>query len=93
MPKPYFGKQPLPKYKPSETALEAITAWEAALKLEEETRAAARKALADDLKADPDLPYAAVAAHPRVPWTEATLRIFGKEFKVPPRQPNKAKQD
>ncbi|MFF0206389.1 hypothetical protein [Streptomyces althioticus] len=93
MPKPYFGKQPLPEYKPSEEALAAIKAWQEALELEEKTRHAARKALAEELKADTDLPYAAVAAHPQVPWTEATLRIIGQEYKVPPRQPNKAKKD
>ncbi|PWI05501.1 hypothetical protein DIZ27_38885 [Streptomyces sp. NWU339] len=92
MPKPYFGKQPLPEYKPSETARDAIKAWEDAVKLEEKTRHEARKALADDLKADSDLPYAAVAAHPRVPWTEATLRTIGQEYGVQPRQPNKAKK-
>lgn len=92
MPKPYFGKQPLPEYKPSDTVRAALKAWEEALKREEETRHAARKALADELKANPDLPYAAVAAHDLVPWTEATLRIIGTEYKVPPRQPNKAKQ-
>jgi hypothetical protein len=92
MPKPYFGKQPLPEYKPSDTAREALKAWQDALDLEEKTRHAARKALADELKADTDLPYAAVAAHPLVPWTEATLRIIGGEYGVPPRQPNKAKK-
>ncbi|MET7809801.1 hypothetical protein ABZT26_02940 [Streptomyces sp. NPDC005395] len=92
MPKPYFGKQPLPEYKPSDTARNAIREWEESVKREEELRHAARKALADDLKADTDLPYAAVAAHPAVPWTEATLRIIGQEFAVPPRQPNKAKK-
>ncbi|MFF5668849.1 hypothetical protein ACFY8S_01715 [Streptomyces hygroscopicus] len=91
MPKPFFGKQPLPEFKPSDTTLDAIKAWEDAVKLEEKTRHAARKALADEMKADTDLPYAAVAAHPRVPWTEATLRLLGQEFEVPPRQPNKAK--
>lgn len=90
MPKPYFGKQPLPEYKPSDEARAAIKAWEDAVKLEEKTRHAARKALAGDLSADTDLPYAAVAAHPLVPWTEATLRIIGTEYNVPPRQPNKA---
>ncbi|WP_086859820.1 hypothetical protein [Streptomyces milbemycinicus] len=92
MPKPYFGKQPLPDYKPSDKVRDALKAWEDALKLEEKTRHAARKALAEELKADLDLPYAAVAAHPIVPWTEATLRIIGTEYKVPPRQPNKAKK-
>lgn len=91
MPKPYFGKQPLPDYKPSDAVRAALKAWEDALKAEEKTRHAARKALADELKANPDLPYAAVAAHDIVPWTEATLRIIGGEYKVPPRQPNKAK--
>ncbi|MFI1702998.1 hypothetical protein [Streptomyces griseoruber] len=91
MPKPYFGKQQLPEYKPSDTVRAALKAWEAALQQEELTRHAARKALADELKANPDLPYAAVAAHDLVPWTEATLRIIGTEYKVPPRQPNKAK--
>ncbi|MER7477370.1 hypothetical protein ABTX60_06905 [Streptomyces sp. NPDC126510] len=92
MPKPYFGKQPLPEYKPSEAVRKALKEWEEALAKEEETRHAARKALAEELKADTDLPYAAVAAHPLVPWTEATLRIIGTEYKVPPRQPNKAKK-
>ncbi|KUN32494.1 hypothetical protein AQJ11_02920 [Streptomyces corchorusii] len=90
MPKPYFGKQPLPEYKPSPETLETIKAWEDAVQREEETRHAAQKALMDELKADTDLPFAAVAAHPRVPWTEATLRIVGKKYAVPPRQPNKA---
>ena len=76
MPKPYFGKQPLPEYKPSDAALDALAEWKEALEREEKTRHAARKALADELKADTDLPYAAVAAHPLVPWTEATLRII-----------------
>ena len=93
MPKPYFGKQPLPEYKPSDAVLDALSEWKKALEREEETRHAARKALAEELKADTDLPYASVAAHPLVPWTEATLRIIGQEFKVPPRQPNKAKKD
>ncbi|MEU1180593.1 hypothetical protein ABZ464_23625 [Streptomyces sp. NPDC005820] len=93
MPKPYFGKQPLPEYQPSDAAREALAAWKKALEDEEKTRHAARKALAEELKADTDLPYAAVAAHPLVPWTEATLRIIGTEYKVPPRQPNKAKKD
>ncbi|MFB0617268.1 hypothetical protein [Streptomyces sp. AGS-58] len=91
-PKPFFGKQPLPEYKPSQSTLDAIKAWEAAVDLEETTRHAAQKALADELKADTDLPFAAVAAHPSVPWTEPTLRIIGKAHQVPPRQPNKAKR-
>ncbi|GGZ73065.1 hypothetical protein ACFOOM_01110 [Streptomyces echinoruber] len=90
MPKPYFGKQPLPEYKPSDAVRAAIKAWEESVALEEERRHAARRALADELKANPELPYAAVAAHPIVPWTEATLRIIGQEFDVPPRNPNKA---
>lgn len=90
MPKPYFGKQPLPEYKPSDEVRDALKAWQEALQREEDTRHAARKALAEDLKADPDLPYAAVANHPLVRWTEATLRIIGQEYNVPPRQPNKA---
>ncbi|WP_406178070.1 hypothetical protein [Streptomyces canus] len=92
MPKPYFGKQPLPEYKPSDAVRDALAEWKKALELEEKTRHAARKALAEELKADLDLPYAAVAGHPLVPWTEATLRIIGTEYKVPPRQPNKAKK-
>lgn len=91
MPRP-LGKKPLPPYKPSDTARTAIKRWEDAVRLEEETRHAARAALASDLKADPDLPYAAVAAHNSVPWTEETLRGIGREYQVPPRQPNKAKQ-
>ncbi|MEH0579050.1 MULTISPECIES: hypothetical protein [Streptomyces] len=86
------GGKPLPDYKPSDAALDALAAWKKALEDEERTRHAARKALAEELKADTDLPYAAVAAHPLVPWTEATLRIIGTEYKVPPRQPNKAKK-
>ncbi|MFV5998960.1 hypothetical protein ACNPQM_43340 [Streptomyces sp. NPDC056231] len=66
-------------------------AFKDALDLEEKTRHAARKALAAELKADPDLPYAAVAAHDSVPWTEETLRGIGREYGVPPRQSNKAK--
>ncbi|MFF4179669.1 hypothetical protein [Streptomyces sp. NPDC001750] len=90
MPRP-LGKKPLPPYKPSDTVRTAIKRWEDALKLEEETRHAARAAIAAELKADPDLPYAAVAAHDSVPWTEETLRGIGREYGVPPRQPNKAK--
>ncbi|MFJ7489725.1 hypothetical protein ACIQZB_00440 [Streptomyces sp. NPDC097727] len=90
MPRP-LGKQPLPPYKPSDDARAAIKAWHDAVDLEEKTRHAARKALAGDLLADSDLPYAAVAAHDSVPWTEETLRGIGREYGVPPRQPNKAK--
>ncbi|MEU0060511.1 hypothetical protein [Streptomyces sp. NPDC006334] len=90
MPKPYFGKQPVPEYKPSDETRAAIKAWQEAVDLEERTRHAARAALAADLKADKDLPFRAVADHPLVPWTEATLRLLKDEYDIPPRQPNKA---
>lgn len=90
MPRP-LGKQPLPPYKPSDKVRAAIKEWQDALAKEEKTRHAARAALAAELKADTDLPYAAVAAHDAVPWTEETLRGIGREYGVPPRQPNKAK--
>ncbi|MFE3033045.1 hypothetical protein ACFXKY_15545 [Streptomyces canus] len=86
------GGKPLPEYKPSDAVLDALAAWKKALKDEEDTRKAVRKALADELKANPDLPYASVANHPLVPWSEANLRIIGNEHGVPPRQPNKAKK-
>ncbi|WP_328434544.1 hypothetical protein [Streptomyces sp. NBC_00425] len=85
------GPTPLPHYEPSDRALEALRAWQEAVAEEERLRHAARAALAADLKSDPDLPYASVAKHDRVPWTEMTLRGIGKEYGVQPRQPNKAK--
>ncbi|MFF6801083.1 hypothetical protein [Streptomyces sp. NPDC012616] len=90
MPRP-LGKQPLPPYKPSEKVRAAIKEWQRAVQLEEDTRHAARAAIAWELKNDPDLPYAAVAAHDAIPWTDETLRGIGREYGVPPRQPNKAK--
>lgn len=81
-----------PDYKPSLEAAHALKAWEKSVAEEERLRHAARAALAADLKADPDLPYSAVAKHASVPWTEMTLRNIGKEYGVQPRQPNKAKQ-
>ncbi|KUN37725.1 hypothetical protein AQJ30_15690 [Streptomyces longwoodensis] len=90
MPKPNFGPRTLPEYKPSQEVRDALRAWLEAVDLEEERRKAARKALADDLKADPDLPFASMAAHPIVPWSEAMLRIIGAEYGVQPRVPNKA---
>ncbi|MEU6928992.1 hypothetical protein AB0A05_07490 [Streptomyces sp. NPDC046374] len=87
------GVQPKPAPKLSETTKAAINAWERYVKKEEKLRKAAQKALAQELIADPDLPVAALANLPEVPWGIGTLRIICAEYKVPPRQPNKAKRD
>lgn len=94
MPKPFFGPQPVPEYKPSDETRTAIREWMDSVRIEEEKRHAARAAIANDLKADTSLPYRSVAAHPLVPWSEATLRLLANEFDIPLRQPNKGwKQD
>ncbi|MFI0827237.1 hypothetical protein ACH4Q7_22590 [Streptomyces roseolus] len=86
------GAQPKPTPKLSEETRAAIREWERYVEQEEALRKRAQKALADELIADPDLPVAALAALPEVPWGIGTLRIICAEYGVPPRQPNKAKR-
>ncbi|MEU7323362.1 hypothetical protein ABZ682_22845 [Streptomyces griseoviridis] len=86
------GAQPQPDHKLSAEARAAIKAWEANVKEESKLREAAQRALADELKANPDLPVAALAKLPEVPWGIGTLWNLVSKYSVPPRQQNKAKQ-
>ncbi|MGW2951559.1 hypothetical protein [Streptomyces eurythermus] len=86
------GARPQPDHKLSEEARLAIKAWEDHVAKEPELRKAAHKALADELKANPDLPVAALAKLPEVPWGIGTLWNIVSEYNVPARQPNKAKR-
>ncbi|MFJ1606992.1 hypothetical protein ACIOHS_27015 [Streptomyces sp. NPDC088253] len=86
------GAQPQPDHKLSDEARAAIRAWEAHVAQEVVLREAAQKALADELKANPDLPVAALAKAPEVPWGIGTLWHIVSKYNVPARQPNKAKR-
>lgn len=86
------GPQTQPDYEPSEATRDAIREWNAAVDEEQRLRKLAQKAIADDLKADPDLPVAVVAKHASVPWGIGTIWNIVSEHQVPPRQPNKAKR-
>ncbi|MDX3345938.1 hypothetical protein PV387_39415 [Streptomyces sp. ME02-6987-2C] len=81
-----------PDHKISDATRTAIKEWEAHVAKEVELRNAARKALADELKTNPDLPVAALAKVPEVPWGIQTIWTIAKEYDVPPRQPNKSKR-
>ncbi|MGC4947750.1 hypothetical protein ACLQ2N_16335 [Streptomyces sp. DT224] len=67
-------------YRPSEEMLTAIEEWQAAVKLEEERRKAARAAVAEELRTA-RVSHGAVAPH--TPWTEATIHGIAKEYGVP----------
>ncbi|MER6980552.1 hypothetical protein [Streptomyces carpinensis] len=86
------GAQPQPDHKLSDAARDAIRAWNEHVAKEEELREAAQNALADELKANPDLPVAALAKNPDVPWGIGTLWNIVAKYDVPARQPNKAKR-
>ncbi|MFF0092738.1 hypothetical protein ACFYSF_22635 [Streptomyces canus] len=86
------GAQSKPDYKPSDATREAISAWKTSVQEEERLRKIAQAAIADDLKADPDLPVASVAASSSVPWGIGTIWKIVSEYGVPARQPNKAKK-
>jgi hypothetical protein len=74
------GKTP-PPYEPGPEFTAALAAWEQAEKDLGERRAAARKAVADELRTS-GVSQAKVAAH--TPWTEATVRTIAQEYNVPP---------
>lgn len=86
------GPQPLPDHKLSDETRAAIKAWEEHVAKEPVLREAAQKALAKELKDNPDLPVAALANDPHVPWGIGTLWAIVSKYKVPPRQPSKAKK-
>ncbi|MEV6738659.1 hypothetical protein AB0N14_17690 [Streptomyces sp. NPDC051104] len=86
------GPQPQPDHKLSDEARAAIKAWEDHVAKEEELRERAQKALADELKANPDLPVAALAKNPHVPWGIGTLWNIVAKYDVPARQPAKSKR-
>ncbi|MFD4315030.1 hypothetical protein [Streptomyces sp. NPDC058548] len=74
-------------YAPSQAMLDAVEAWETAVKAEEDTRHAARAAIAEELRTA-GVSHEALAKH--VPWTEATVTGIAKEYKVPPLRKRKA---
>ncbi|MGC0418365.1 hypothetical protein [Embleya sp. AB8] len=74
-------------YTPAPAMAEAIAAWERSVEEELRLRNAARKAVADELKAS-GVSHQAVAKF--VPWTEATVAGIAKEYGVPPKRKRKA---
>ncbi|MFJ6561950.1 hypothetical protein ACIQMV_19230 [Streptomyces sp. NPDC091412] len=84
------GPAPVPPHEPSPELKAAIRDWEDSVKREQELRQAARKAVADELIRFPDLPVAALAKAPEVPWDVEMVRRIAREYDVPYRQPNKA---
>lgn len=67
-------------YQPGQPMLDAIAEWEAAVKIEEEKRHAARKAVAEELRTA-QVSHGALAPH--TPWTEGTITGIAREYKVP----------
>ncbi|MCX4573560.1 hypothetical protein OHB41_10275 [Streptomyces sp. NBC_01571] len=86
------GAQIQPDHELSDATRAAIKAWEDNVAEEVVLRAAAQKALADELLADPDLPVASLAKAKGVPWGIGTLWNIVAKYNVPARQPNKAKR-
>lgn len=84
------GPAPVPPHKPSPELKAAVKAWLDAVDAEEKTRHAARKAIADELKQNPDLPIAALGKSDAIPWDTEMIRRIAREYNVPYRQPNKA---
>ncbi|MGW1989624.1 hypothetical protein [Embleya sp. NPDC001921] len=68
-------------YKPAPQMLDAIKAWEDSVEAEKVARAAARKAVADELKSS-GVSRRALARF--TPWTEQTVDGIAKEHGAPP---------
>jgi hypothetical protein len=77
-------RQSRPPYEPSQALLDALAEMKAADTEQEKKRQAARKAVAEELRASGQS-HARVAEH--TPWGEETVRGIANEYGVPPQQP------
>ncbi|WP_405759488.1 hypothetical protein OG234_13395 [Streptomyces sp. NBC_01420] len=74
------------KYAPSPALKDALRELTEAEELLQQRRLAVRAAVAEDLKANPDVTNAQMAEH--VPYTSETIRVIAREYDVPrKRQP------
>lgn len=73
-------RQPRPPYEPGQDMLDALAAMETEEGAYEEKRQAARKAVADELRASGQS-HARVAEH--TPWGEETVRGIASEYGIP----------
>jgi len=76
------------KYTPSSTLLTALEELEKAKDLVKERQRAVYDAIADDLRANPELTNAALVGHEKIPYTQETVRKIAREYDIPrKRQP------
>ncbi|PWI16018.1 hypothetical protein DI272_18980 [Streptomyces sp. Act143] len=73
-----------PVYTPSDRLRDQLAGWHLAVDDEKKARAALEKAIADELRANPDLTNAEIAAH--LPWAQEQIRLIARAHNVPRRR-------
>jgi hypothetical protein len=73
-----------PVYTPSEQLRDRLADWHQVLDGEKKARAAVDEAVAEDLKANPNLTNPEMAAH--LPWAEEQVRLIARAHNVPRRR-------
>ncbi|WP_284576739.1 hypothetical protein [Streptomyces sp. 2P-4] len=71
------------KYTPSPTLLSALEELDAARERVQQLQRAVYDAVADDLRANPELTNADVAGHEKIPYTQETVRKIAREYDIP----------
>lgn len=71
------------KYTPSSTLLAALKELEDAKKVVTQKQRAVYDAVADDLRANPELTNADIAEHEKIPYTQESIRKIAREYDIP----------